>query len=122
MTRTTGTWTVCAVQASNRACCVAIAAGDAEKNIIEVASLVATDRRRLLQSAKAGPASYRLFEMLPMMPRFSIERARQALDTSFPTATAAVRLLETLGIVTELTGQKKNRTYSYQAYVDLLTR
>ena len=101
---------------------VATAAGDAEKNIIEVASLVAADRRRLLQSPKAGPASYRLFEMLPMMPRFTIERVRQQLDTSFPTATSAVRVLEDLSIVTEMTGQKKNRCYSYQAYVELLSR
>ncbi|MDN0077691.1 Fic family protein [Crenobacter sp. SG2303] len=101
---------------------VATAAGDAEKNIIEVASLVAADRRRLLQSPKAGPASYRLFEMLPMMPRFTIERVRQQLDTSFPTATAAVKVLQDLGIVTEMTGQKKNRSYSYQAYVELLSR
>ncbi|MFN9708948.1 MAG: Fic family protein, partial [Burkholderiales bacterium] len=101
---------------------VATAAGDAEKNIIEVASLVATDRRRLLQSAKAGPSSYRLFEMLPMMPRFTIERVRQQLDTSFPTATAAVRVLEELGIATEMTGQKKNRSYSYEAYVERLSR
>ncbi|MHB1174084.1 MAG: Fic family protein [Sulfuriferula sp.] len=101
---------------------VASAAGDAEKNIIEVANLVAADRRRLLQSSRAGPASYRLFEMLPMMPRFTIERVRQQLDTSFPTATAAVKVLEDLGIVTEMTGQKKNRSYSYQAYVELLSR
>lgn len=101
---------------------VATAASDAEKNIIEVASLVTSDRRRLLQSSKAGPASYRLFEMLPMMPRFTIERVRQQLDTSFPTATAAVKVLEDLGIVTEMTGQKKNRSYSYQAYIELLSR
>ncbi|WP_027476882.1 Fic family protein [Curvibacter gracilis] len=101
---------------------VAISAGDAEKSIIEVASLVASDRRRLLQSTKAGPASYRLFEMLPMMPRFTIERVRQQLDTSFPTATAAVKVLEELGVVMEMTGQKKNRIYSYQAYVELLSR
>ncbi|MEO6856303.1 MAG: Fic family protein [Rhodoferax sp.] len=98
------------------------AAGSAERNIIEVASLVAADRKRLLQSPKAGPASYRLFELLPMMPRFTIERVRQQLDTSFPTATAAVKVLEELGIVTEMTGQKKNRSYSYQAYVELLSR
>ena len=101
---------------------VAIAAGDAEKNIIEVAGLIAADRRRLLQSPKAGPASYRLFEMLPMMPRFTIERVRQQLDTSFPTATAAVKALENLGIVTEMTGQKTNRSYSYHTYVELLSR
>lgn len=100
---------------------VCVAAADAEHSIIEVASLVATDRKRLLQSPKAGPASYRLFEMLPMMPRFTIERVRQQLDTSFPTATAAVKALEDLGIVSEMTGQKKNRSYSYQAYVELLS-
>lgn len=101
---------------------VAVAAEDAERNIIEVASLVAADRKCLLQSPKAGPASYRLFEMLPMMPRFTIERVRRQLNTSFPTATAAVKVLEDLGLVTEMTGQKKNRSYSYQAYVELLSR
>ena len=101
---------------------VAVASADAERSIIEVASLIATDRRRLLASSGAGPISYRLFECLPMMPRFSVERVRQRLETTFPTAGAAVRLLETLGILVEVTGQKKNRIYSYQAYVELLSR
>jgi Fic family protein len=100
---------------------VATAALDAERGIVAISSLVAADRRRLLESPKAGPASYRLFEMLPMMPRFTIERVRQKLNTSFPTANAAVKVLEGLGIVTELTGQKKNRSYSYQPYIDLMT-
>ncbi len=100
---------------------VAKAALDAERNIVAIASLLAADRRRLLASAKAGPASYRLFELLPMMPRFTIEQVRQKLGTSFPTANAAVKVLEELGIVAELTGQKKNRSYSYQPYVALLT-
>jgi len=101
---------------------VAMAAAEAEQNIIAIASLVATDRRKLLQSPKSSPASYRLFEQLPMMPRFTVERARQQLDTTFPTANSAVQILEQLGIVVELTGQKKNRSYSYQAYVDLLAQ
>ena len=79
-------------------------------------------RRRLLAAPKAGPASYRLFEMLPLMPRFTIERVRQALDTSFPTANAAVKVLQDLGIVTELTGQKTNRSFSYQRYIELMSR
>ena len=100
---------------------VATAATDAERSIIAIASMVAADRRRLLASPKAGPASYRLFELLPMMPRFTIERVRRELDTSFPTANAAVKVLENLGIVTEMTGQKKNRSYSYPQYIELLT-
>jgi len=100
---------------------VAVAALDAERSIVAIASLLAADRRRLLASPKAGPASYRLFEMLPMMPRFTIDTVRQKLGTSFPTANAAVKVLEDLGIVAEQTGQKKNRTYSYKAYVALLS-
>ena len=101
---------------------VAVAAADAERSIIAIASLIAADRRKLLQSPKAGPASYRLFELLPMMPRFTVERVRRKLDTTFPTANAAVQVLEQLGVVVEMTGQKKNRNYSYQGYIDLLTR
>jgi len=101
---------------------VATAASDAENGIIAVATQVASDRRRVLESPTAGPASYRLFELLPLMPRFTIDRVRQKLDTSFPTASAAVRVLQDLGIVTEMTGQKKNRRYSYPAYIELLVR
>jgi len=101
---------------------VSTAATDAERSIVAIASLVAADRRRLLESPRAGPAAYRLFEMLPMMPRFTIERVRQKLNTSFPTASAAVKVLADLGIVTEMTVQKKNRSFSYQPYVELLTR
>lgn len=99
---------------------VACAATEAERGVVALASLITADRRKLLAAPKAGPASYRLFEMLPMMPRFTIERARQALGTTFPTATAAVKMLEDLGIVAELTGQKTKRSYSYQPYIALL--
>ena len=100
---------------------VAIAASDAERSIISIASLMSTDRHRLLVSSKVGPASYRLFEMLPMMPRFTVERVRQRLGTSFPTANAAVKTLEDMDIVTEITGQKTHRNYSFQSYIDLLS-
>lgn len=101
---------------------VIAAAADAEHAIIALATQVNTDRRRLLASPRSTPASYRLFELLPTMPRFTVDQARQRLETSFPTANAAVSALAALGIVTELTGQKKNRIYSYAAYIDLLTR
>ena len=100
---------------------VANAASEAERGIVAIASLVTADRRRLLESPKSGPVAYRLFEMLPMMPRFNIERVQQLLATSFPTASAAVNQLVDLDIIKEMTGKKKNRTYSYQGYVDQLT-
>lgn len=99
---------------------VEAAAGEAERGIVAVASLINTDRRRLLAAPRVGGVALRLFEQLPLMPRFTIEQVRQKLDTTFPTATAAVKLLEELGIVAERTGQKKNRSFSYVAYVELL--
>lgn len=101
---------------------VATAAGEAERSIVAIATLINNDRRRLLAAPKATSASYRLFEALPLMPRFTVEHARQKLDTTFPTANAAVGLLAEFGIVNEMTGQKKNRSYGYQAYIDLLTQ
>ena len=65
---------------------VANAASDAERGVVALDSLITDDRRRLLDSPKAGPPSYRLFEMLPMMPRFTVEHLRKKLDTSFPTS------------------------------------
>jgi Fic family protein len=100
---------------------VARAADTAERGIVALASLINTDRRRLLQAPKITPASLRLFELLPLMPIFSIDQVCERLNTTFPTATAAVKTLESLGIVTEQTGQKKNRHFSYQAYVQLLS-
>jgi Fic family protein len=99
---------------------VVAAAQQAEANIVALASLINADRRRLLAEPKIGPLAYRLFEQLPTMPRFTIEGVRQSLHTTFPTATAAVRALEGLGIVAELTGQKKNRSYGYMAYIALM--
>ncbi len=99
---------------------VEAAATDAERGIVAMASLINADRKRLLVATRVGAVVMRLFELLPLMPRFTIEQARQRLDTTFPTATAAVKRLEELGIVTELTGRKKNRCFSYAAYVELL--
>ena len=101
---------------------VGSAAAEAERNVVGLASLVTEDRQRLLAVGKVSTAAVRLFEMLPTMPRFTVELVRQQLDTTFPTASAAVKTLEELGIVVETTGQKKNRFFSYQRYVAFLDR
>lgn len=101
---------------------VTVAAADAERHIVSLATLLAADRRRLLADTKAGTASYRLFELLPVMPRFNVEQVRQKLGISFPTANAAVRLLEDLGMVAEQSGQKRGRSYGYVAYIELMTQ
>ncbi len=64
-------------------------------------SLITADRKRLHESTEAGPIRYSLSERLPTMSRFSVQHTRQHLETTFPTAGAAVNLLQDLGIVAE---------------------
>ena len=98
------------------------AAAKSERDVMALANLVGNDRRRLLANAKSNAVSYRLFELLPTMPRLSVDRVCTVLQTTFPTANMAIKLLEELGILTEVTGQKKNRTFSYAQYIKLLSQ
>jgi Fic family protein len=118
-TRTDGDWEAWIAFFLNG---VAAASAQAERTIGELATLIANDRRRLLESPKAGAIAYRLFESLPMMPRFTVEQVKLRLATTYPTANAAVKALADLGIVREMTGQRKNRSFGYQSYIDLLAR
>lgn len=98
------------------------AATKSERDVVALASLVGNDRRRILEHSKSNAVTYRLFELLPKMPRLSVERVRAVLQITFPTANTAIKLLEELGILVEVTGQKKNRTFSYAAYIKILSQ
>ena len=100
---------------------VQVAANQAEASIVQIASLVASDRKKVHQSSACGVVAYRLFELLPVMPRLTVERVKTALETTFPTANAAVKALVQLGLLTETTGHKKNRSFSYHRYIQLLS-
>lgn len=88
---------------------------------VKIGSLVASDRRKRLESPSGGAVACRLFEMLPLMPRFTVGRVKTASGTTFPPANAAVKALVELGLVTENTGNKKNRSFSYDRYIKLLS-
>jgi Fic family protein len=56
------------------------------------------------------------------MPRFTIERIKTELGVSFPTANAAAKLLNKLGIIKEISGRSRNRSFSYEAYIQLISQ
>ena len=98
------------------------AATEAERGIVAIASLVAADRRRLLAAPRVGAVRAAAVRVAAGDAALHHRAGAPEAETTFPTATAAVKLLEDLGIVGELTGQKKNRSFSYRAYVELLSR
>lgn len=79
------------------------------------------DRSSIAQTGKAAATGLRLHEFMQKKPIFTIAQAMHALDMTTPTVAAAVARLEALDIVTETTGRKRDRVYSYAPYLAILS-
>ncbi|MFA7542040.1 MAG: Fic/DOC family N-terminal domain-containing protein [Lysobacterales bacterium] len=99
---------------------VAAAADDAQASIIAIAALIAEDRKRVLAVGTSTLATLRLFELLPTMPRLTIDRAANVLGVSPPTAAKAIQGLQEAGVLRETTGRLRNQSFLYWRYVELL--
>jgi Fic family protein len=82
--------------------------------------LVAKDRVRVVDAKNSSLTAVRLLELLPRHPVVTIPGSIRMLETTKPTAAKAVGLLESLGILKETTGRKRDRAYKYAPYLDLL--
>jgi Fic family protein len=78
--------------------------------------------RELLQGAPVGANALILLDGLFRNPIISIQKAAEHLGCSVVTASKLVDQLQKLGILREITGQKRNRQYRYDAYVNLFDR
>lgn len=83
-------------------------------------ALFGADRARLHREGGSGASVLRLHDHLQRTPVTSVGRAAKAIDASVPTATAAVRKLESIGLLRELTGGKRGRLYAYDKYLNIL--
>jgi len=82
--------------------------------------LVNRDRARVLSVRNASVMAARLLDRLPRHPIVTIPAVVKLLDTTKPTAAKAVGVLEQLGILKETTGRRRDRAFSYSAYLDRL--
>ncbi|HYS81679.1 MAG TPA: Fic family protein [Anaeromyxobacteraceae bacterium] len=82
--------------------------------------LVACDRERVLVAKGSSLTAARLLELLPRRPVVTIPGVVKMLETTKPTATKSIELFETLGILQETTGRKRDRMYRYTRYLELL--
>lgn len=101
---------------------VATIADEAAVSARDLFRLVADDRRAVLEHAKSSVVVIRLFEALPCRPIVSVAGIMAELEVSKPTAGRAVEVLESAGVLVETTGKKRDRSWSYQAYLEQLRR
>jgi hypothetical protein len=78
------------------------------------------DRRKLLASKNVVIPAIRLFELLPSHPVITINKAVELLSTTKPTASKAIEILINARILTQVSQSKRNRSFGYKGYLDLL--
>ncbi len=76
----------------------------------------ATGKARL-QHLRIGKA---VVEHLPSNPVVTVPRAAGLLRLTAPPARKAIELLESLGVLGEISGKRRGRAYAYHEYVDAL--
>ncbi|HWA90017.1 MAG TPA: Fic family protein [Rhizomicrobium sp.] len=99
---------------------VATIADEAVASARDLFAQINADRVRLLGAGAASVSAVRLFDQLPRQPILSVTSAMQLLKTTKPTATRAIDVMARLGILVEITGRKRDRSFAYQAYLDRL--
>ena len=83
-------------------------------------SLFDADTRRIQQTGRAAASALRVLAALRQRPALTLKHLRDVHGMTFPTASKAVQTLLSAGIVRELTGQRRNRVFVYDAYLAVL--
>jgi Fic family protein len=99
---------------------VAVIADETVATTQKLFALISSDRIKVLSGRSTSVAGVRLFELLPAHPIITVAEAVRLLKTTKPTATKAVFGLVEAGIFVETTGRRRDRAFSYEAYLNLL--
>ncbi|HVS65107.1 MAG TPA: Fic family protein [Thermoanaerobaculia bacterium] len=99
---------------------VEAAATDAVKTARAALDRFEEDRAAIARLGRPAGSCLQLHDHLKRNPVTSIQSAAQRVPLTEPTLTAAMRRLEELDIVEEITGRKRGRIYRYRRYVGLL--
>lgn len=84
-------------------------------------ALLARDRARIAALGRRAGNVGMVFEQFARRVVVTVPQLQPHMALSAPTIRAAVRTLEEMEIVNELTGQRRHRVFAYQQYLDILS-
>lgn len=84
-------------------------------------ALFARDRERIASAGRTANSLLRVFDALRERPISTAAMLSERSGASLPTTNRMLEQLRSLGIVTELTGRKRDRLFSYAEYVRILS-
>ena len=99
---------------------VAVTAEQASSTARRILSLFEKDRQSIENIGRAAGSVLRLHQLMRKKPVFGITRAADDLGLTRPTVASALKHLEDLGIVQEVTGRRRDRTFMYGEYLSIL--
>lgn len=83
-------------------------------------ALFRDDAAKVQTLGRAAANALRLFNALRARPLTTQNDLAKRTGASYPTVSRAVQALEKLGIVSEITGRKRERVFAYRAYLAIL--
>ena len=84
-------------------------------------SLFQQDQARVQQTGRAAGSALRVHQVLQERPIASLSELAHRTKLSFHAADAGIKVLERLGMIREVTGKKRNRLFTYDRYVAILS-
>ena len=97
-------------------------AGDAISTIDELITLHDTNTSVISKLGRASKNTMLVFDYLESNPIIDIGKTAEALSITFNTASSAVGRLVDAGILVQTGGGGRNRTFAYEAYLDILRK
>jgi len=85
-----------------------------------ISSIFEADAQKISTLRRAAMMARKVHEAMRQRPIVTIALITELCDTTVPTATNALRNLEKLGIVLEVTGKERGRIYAYTKYLEIL--
>jgi Fic family protein len=85
-----------------------------------IVDLFDADTRRIQQTGRAAASALRVLSALRQRPALTLQALCREHGMTFPTASKAMQILTAAGIARELTGQRRNRVFVYDAYLKIL--
>jgi Fic family protein len=93
-------------------------------NAVETArrllSLFQRDEQVIQKAGRSASTLLRVFRVLCERPLATLNQVRERSGLSFPAVSHAMAALAQLGIVREVTGQRRNRIFAYNEYLNIL--
>ncbi len=95
-----------------------VQASDTAHKILDISK---RDHGRIEQLGRPAFSVFQVYRLLQRMPVVSVPDAHRSLELSRPTTRKALKHLQALGILKEVTGKNRGQIFVYEDYVNILS-